>query len=79
MAAVVIPPAGKQHDWAHLRLPEGWETVEASHWLSAQGPNGIEVDPKLSKRWHDRCQARDVRQAYQCSYQGNVTHDADTT
>ena len=31
VATVVIPPAGKQYDWAHLKLPEGQETVYASH------------------------------------------------
>ena len=64
MATVVIPPVVKKYNWAHLRLPEERETVKASHWLSAQGPHGIKVDPQLNKRWPDRCQARDVRQAY---------------
>ena len=53
MATDVIPPAGKQHGWAHLRLPEGRETEKASYWLSAQGPHGIEVDPQLNKRGQD--------------------------
>ena len=45
VATIVISPAGKQHDWAQWRLPEGGETVEASHRLSGQVPRGIEVDP----------------------------------
>ena len=54
VATAVIPSAGIQHDWAHLRLPEGRKTVEASYWLSAQGSHGLEVDPQLNKRWHDK-------------------------
>ena len=43
----IVPPA-MLSDWTHLGLPEGRETVEASYWLSGQGPHGVQVNSQYN-------------------------------